>query len=363
MDSNPLARALRWGKQQFSLDPQPDQDFLSAETAGDAALGFVPVVGQAMALRDMERARRAGDPVAGGLAAASLVPWGRALRAGKGVASELIAGTQAAHAPINAMGAGRAALERGVDPDQVWREHGTYMGGEAKQPMKWEIPDQGMDVKGWRESKIGRDFATGKQGVVEGSFSGHLEDFMHHPEFFKNYPQARKWLVDADMNPMHSGKGDFFPPLRKTDTPRISLQSPDMADLKKLLLHEVNHGIQGVERHSSGSNSQWTFDRLVNLMIKDANKKDPTGGAKLFDNYSVDDWGRLRDKAKDEYLKKGGEVESRMVEGRSMNSAEHNRQVSPMTSMKYMDYWPYNKQRFGEIELEDELVKALRLGK
>ena len=82
-DPSALARALRWGKNQFSLDPQPDQDLLSAETAGDMVLGAVPGVGQAMALRDMERARRAQDPVAGGLAAASLLPWGRLLRAGK----------------------------------------------------------------------------------------------------------------------------------------------------------------------------------------------------------------------------------------------------------------------------------------
>jgi hypothetical protein len=350
-DPSALARALRWGKSQFSLDPQPDQDILSGETAGDVALGFVPGVGQAMALRDMERARRAEDPVAGGLAAASLLPWGRL---GGAVKNKLIAGTQAAKAPMEAMGAGRAALERGVDPDQVWREHGTYMGGESKQPMKWEIPDQGMEIKKWHDSKIGRDFATGKQGVVEGSFSGHLEDFMHHPEFFKNYPEARKWIVDADMNPVHRGKGDYYSPVRKTDAPRIEIQASDLNDLRKILLHEVQHGVQGVERFSSGSNSQWTFDRLVNLMLKDAKKKDPLKGGEIFDKFSVDDWANLRGTAKDEYLKKAGEVEARMVEGRSMNSAEHNKQTSPMTSMRYMDFWPYSKQRFEEVKLENK---------
>jgi len=350
MGPSDLARALRWAGGQFSLDPQPEQDLLSPETAGDVALGFVPGVGQAMAVRDMERARRASDPVAGGLAAASLLPWGRL---GGAVKNKIIAGTQAKYAPMEAMGRGRAALEQGRDANAVWKEHGTYMGGESNQPMKWEIPDQGMDVKGWHDSKIGRDFATGKQGVVEGSFSGNLEDFMHHPEFFKNYPEARKWLVDVDMNPLHSGKGDYFPPVRKGDAPRIELRSPDIEDLKKLLLHEVQHGVQGVERFSSGSNSQWTFDRLANLMAKRANKEDPVAGAKMFEKYSVDDWGRLRDKAKDEYLKKGGEVEARMVEGRFMNPAEHNKMVSPMTSMNYMDYWPYTKQRFGEVKLEN----------
>lgn len=58
----------------FSLEPQE-------QTAGDTALdiagGFVPGVSQAMALRDIERARRAGDPAGMAMAATEFVPFGR----------------------------------------------------------------------------------------------------------------------------------------------------------------------------------------------------------------------------------------------------------------------------------------------
>ena len=62
----------------FSFEPQE-------QTAGDTALdiagGFVPGVSQAMALRDIERARRAGDPAGMAMAATEFVPFGRAVSA------------------------------------------------------------------------------------------------------------------------------------------------------------------------------------------------------------------------------------------------------------------------------------------
>ena len=78
--------------QAMSLDPQPDQGL---GTMGvEMGLSLVPGVGQAMGLRDVERGRRANDPVMMGLGAASLIPVGKligALRGGKqmGPVSEL----------------------------------------------------------------------------------------------------------------------------------------------------------------------------------------------------------------------------------------------------------------------------------
>ena len=57
-----------------SLDPQ-EQDL--ADIAVETAAGFVPGVGQALAARDVERARRANDPAGMAMAAASAVPGGK----------------------------------------------------------------------------------------------------------------------------------------------------------------------------------------------------------------------------------------------------------------------------------------------
>ena len=57
-----------------SLDPQ-EQDM--ADITVETAASFVPGVGQALAARDVERARRADDPAGMALASMGAVPGGR----------------------------------------------------------------------------------------------------------------------------------------------------------------------------------------------------------------------------------------------------------------------------------------------
>ncbi len=69
----------------LSLDPQAESD-----TALEMGLGSLPGVGQAMALRDLERARRAKDPGAAAMAASNFIPFGTLLnRFRRGPMSEL----------------------------------------------------------------------------------------------------------------------------------------------------------------------------------------------------------------------------------------------------------------------------------
>ena len=76
-----LPQAKRTARSLLSLDPQ--EDVPASQQALEMALGFVPGIGQAMALRDIERARRANDPAAAAMAAASFVPFGRLAGLGK----------------------------------------------------------------------------------------------------------------------------------------------------------------------------------------------------------------------------------------------------------------------------------------
>jgi len=70
-----LPQAQRTARSLLSLDPQ--EDVPASQQALEMALGFVPGIGQAMALRDIERARRANDPAAAAMAATEFVPFGR----------------------------------------------------------------------------------------------------------------------------------------------------------------------------------------------------------------------------------------------------------------------------------------------
>jgi len=64
-----------------SLDPQ-EQDM--ADIAVETAASFVPGVGQALAARDVERARRANDPAGMAMAAAGAIPGGKLAKLLKG---------------------------------------------------------------------------------------------------------------------------------------------------------------------------------------------------------------------------------------------------------------------------------------
>ena len=69
----------------LSLDPQAESDAVL-----EMGLGSLPGVGQAMALRDLERARRAKDPAAAAMAASNFIPFGTLLnRFRRGPISEL----------------------------------------------------------------------------------------------------------------------------------------------------------------------------------------------------------------------------------------------------------------------------------
>lgn len=74
-----LPQAQRAARSLFSLDPQ--EDVPASQQALEMGLSFFPGVGQAMALRDIERARRAGDPAEAALAATEFIPFGRAISA------------------------------------------------------------------------------------------------------------------------------------------------------------------------------------------------------------------------------------------------------------------------------------------
>lgn len=69
----------------LSLDPQAESDAVL-----EMGLGSLPGFGQAMALRDLERARRAKDPGAAAMAASNFIPFGTMLnRFRRGPMSEL----------------------------------------------------------------------------------------------------------------------------------------------------------------------------------------------------------------------------------------------------------------------------------
>jgi len=146
-----LPQAQRTARSLLSLDPQ--EDVPASQQALEMALGFVPGIGQAMALRDIERARRANDPAAAAMAAASFVPFGRLAGLGKkaGPVMSRIDAPQDAVAlenearKISAQMRERIKADRDRGLDQVSEE--TLFANKADLDRVTKLMSQAQDLK------------------------------------------------------------------------------------------------------------------------------------------------------------------------------------------------------------------------
>jgi hypothetical protein len=325
-DPSAMARALRWGKSQFSLDPQPDQDLISPETGGDLLLGSVPGVGQAMALRDMYRGYKADDPVAMGTAALGLVPFGKL---GGVLKNKIIAGGRAAEAPIENMIKGRAELLKPkADADKVWQDLGVFRGydkGTATgSPMKWEIPD--TDARFVKDSLSWKRLAPDQMG--DHQFQGKLGDLLEHPELFKNYPELR----DMNVKALH-GKGNPSSGRQLKNEIEASAENPK--ELMRTLLHEVQHRVQDIENFGLGGSP----DKFSSKAVREALSNDPSLADTLFSPGSSM-WKKIAKESMSKYKALPGEVESRSVERRFDMMPEELRKFSPLKTAKQLGYGP-----------------------
>jgi hypothetical protein len=287
-----LRKPLDWAKGQFSLDKQPSQG-LGGDIA-DAALGFVPYVGQAMAARDIERARRDNDPAGMALAGASMLPVGRIGKALKGVKNELFGGEKALN--HSGLDVAKAAEQAGHDP---WDTAGWFRGKENHAPWKFEIDDSAAKLK----------------NLQSGEYNGKLKDVLDHPELYKKYPDIGELYVSSKITPgmeaghgtgsyMHSGKG-------------MDAEAGTAEELRDTLLHEVQHAIQAREGFNAGANPD-AISKALRRSREEFGTLPSTADPKLT-------W-RL-------YNRNMGEVESRVVENRSLWSPEQRQANNPLNQM------------------------------
>lgn len=117
-----------------------------------------------------------------------------------------------------------------------------------------------------------------------------LGEILDHPELYKQYPWLKKQKVFMVVKPEKTNTGGSF----TRYSPRISridIDAKDLGGAKKTLLHEIQHAIQEREGFAIGGNVK--------------------GLQQTTQGYKFDA------KAFDEYLKTGGEIESRSVAARS----------------------------------------------
>lgn len=243
--------------------------------------------------------------------------------------------------------------------EDIWRATGWYKGVDGK--WKYEIPDAGATVntKNLTESK----FAPGTYGVNY-TQAPALRDILEHKELYKSYPDIGKMPVRGMPlgSILNNVAGAHLPDINEF---RLSYQKPD--ELRKTLLHEVQHAIQEREGFARGGNTkeflpeghaegmetaytnlsahkkllrdegindialEWTLDDIAQGITPSeqqlANWKKAKDSGLLDDYVSLwkkyEPYAKAQNKATASYLNLAGEVESRNVEARSAARIAH----------------------------------------
>lgn len=205
-----------------------------------------------------------------------------------------------------ALGAGPGTIA-GVASKTAKAASGWWKGSDGK--MRYEISDEGM--------KITRELTEGAQGK--------LKDFVDHPELYKAYPEI------GDINFAVAPKS--YPDLggfsQKTRTLVVNPgKIGGEQHLLDVMVHEIQHAIQGIEGFATGSNPnralQQALDSLANKIYETKNIKDKLDWQDLYFE--------IRNNAKRfseyMYLRTPGEVEANLVASRRQLTPEQRKLMS-----------------------------------
>lgn len=230
----------------LSLDPQPEADI--GDLAVDIGGSFIPGVGQALAARDVERARRANDPAGMALASMGAVPGGRLaglLKRYDPTRAEIFIGKTAKTWDADAAKRAEAMERAGVDPETIWRDTGTFRSPDGQ--LRQEIPDE-MAFKP-------------KYGLEGGeSTAWDVNEAIFHPAMRKAYPDImEETLTTVRYKPDVPESGFYSPRLPAEGgyvgrEPEIMVSGKNRDEMKSVMAHELQHAVQQKEGFARGGN-------------------------------------------------------------------------------------------------------------
>lgn len=283
------------------------REFMDSVTPGPQFFAsMLPGAGVVQSGQDAQNARAAfsegrygqafGDAVSSVLNAGSeMLPV-----AGK-VAPAILAGVGARTAPLDKLRQAFAMEKAGATPDEIWRQAGWERGADTK--WRFEIPDN--------QSVVDENLYQS----LKSAGSVPMSDLLHHPELYVAYPAIGQLPVDAQP-----GRGGVY------QGSRIGLGADaPITDVRDVLLHEAQHGVQGAEGFATGTNPRYVDVTVRNGFARDlANARTPREAEQIqalfeaFDNNGAD-------AVRNAYLGTAGEVEARNVGTNRLFMAPENR--------------------------------------
>jgi len=198
-------------------------------------LGAFPGTGTAIAAEDAARNLKHGDYVGAGLNAVGVVP-----DVGTGMKA-IFLGAASKLADREALQLAKSMAEGGASRKDVLQKTGWF---KQHGDWKYEIDDTPAKVSDPAARTI-------KQPADDGDllgYTGKAAGVINHPELYASHPQLRE--IDASVSLDPTFRGGMF------DAPSNTLQAAgkDIADVRDIGLHELQHAAQRAEGFPRGGN-------------------------------------------------------------------------------------------------------------
>ncbi|MBY0464776.1 MAG: hypothetical protein K2W33_07505 [Burkholderiales bacterium] len=218
------------------------------------------------------------------------------------------AGPQALTANLQSMVGAQTRIEEGDDPEVVRQETGWFAGADGR--LRFEIDDSQAFAKGTDAygDLLMRWYHAGVQRTGDQAYKVRLGDVLYHAKLFDAYPG----LADLEVQMMPAGVAARGRLVIENGQPSI-IQINEFLDSKtwvNVVLHELQHAIQEIERFEPGS-SPADFAAA------------PSEGQQVVDVSLA--------KYQASYRRSAGEVEARNVQARQ-NLSQRERQATPPAS-------------------------------
>ncbi len=190
-----------------------------------------------------------------------------------------IAGEKAKTANIAKLEEAKKRLENGEDKQKVWEETGWYIAKDGK--PRFEISDRDFKVN---EKAIDKWLEDDKAYITPHThvdISNKLYDFISHKELFEAYPELKDYSVQLYDEPSTTRGSfsaenktikinmDFYDDLK---SPNRFARDDSRTELKKTLIHEIQHAIQDYEGFAKGSNPESVLKKKIKVAQYEAKR-------------------------------------------------------------------------------------------
>lgn len=207
--------------------------------------------------------------------------------------------------------------ESGVPLEEVWKKTGTFFDpvtGAAKRVLSDK--DASLDLTKLKPNPYNP--ALHDLGINNPM---RLEEFLYHPELYKQMPDLKDYKVTGDL--FGVGGGSFNP---TTKTIRLGA-TKDPQDALSVILHEVDHAIADTYDLGSGGNSKMFLpdaeqfererrlarDQLTALRNKPDKTEKDLGTQKALE-YAIKQFMEIEDANSRNYWRIGGEAAARSTQ-------------------------------------------------